>query len=169
MIAFLNVFSIGCQAVRQPEVRFGVIADPQYTDGDTLAGRNYRAGKTLISQSIERFNQETDLDFICNLGDIVDGRHKQELPEVLALFKASRFPVKHTPGNHNLVLQSDEDMLQAYGVKSFNEEFKIGKIRFVLLHSMEVSLMRPRDSEGYKTAENTYRHTPRGNLNISMA
>ncbi|MBR5024285.1 MAG: metallophosphoesterase, partial [Victivallales bacterium] len=116
-------------------------------------GRNYRAGKEIIKSTLERFNQEKRLDFVCNLGDIVDGRIKEELPEVVEVFKVSKFPVKHTIGNHDMRKQSDEDLQKAFGLKNFNYMFKINGVRFLVIHSLEVSTLRPKGSSEYAEAE----------------
>ena len=137
----------------EPLARFGLLADPQYTDHDPEIGRNYRAGKEIIKSTLERFNQEKRLDFVCNLGDIVDGRIKEELPEVVNVFKASKFPVKHTIGNHDMRKQSDEDLQNAFGLKDFNYMFKINGVRFLVIHSLEVSTLRPKGSSEYAEAE----------------
>ena len=137
----------------EPLARFGLLADPQYTDHDPEIGRNYRAGKEIIKSTLERFNQAERLDFVCNLGDIVDGRIKEELPEVVDVFKASKFPVKHTIGNHDMRKQSDEDLQKAFGLKDFNYMFKINGVRFLVIHSLEVSTLRPKGSSEYAEAE----------------
>ncbi|MCQ2396809.1 MAG: metallophosphoesterase [Lentisphaeria bacterium] len=136
-----------------PLARFGVLADPQYTDSEPSIGRNYREGKNIIAKTLEVFNREKRLDFVCNLGDVVDGRVKSELPDVLEVFQKSLFPVKHTLGNHDLCLQSAQDLQEAYAMTDFNEEFEIGGIRFVLLNTMEISVLHPKEMKEYSVAK----------------
>ena len=151
-MTLLSMMTFSCLA-EEPLARFGLLADPQYTDNEPLIGRNYREGKNIIAKTLEVFNKEERLDFVCNLGDIVDGRVKSELSDVLEVFRKSKFPVKHTLGNHDLCLQSAEDLQKAYGMKNFNEEFKIGKVRFVLLYTLEISVLHPQEMKEYSLAK----------------
>ena len=130
----------------EPLARFGLLADPQYADAESVCNRNYREGKNLIKGTLELFNQEERLDFVCNLGDIVDGRLKGELEEVLEVFKLSKFPVKHAIGNHDMRLQSKEDLQKAFGEAASNYQFKAGGVRFLVLHTLEASLMQSKDT-----------------------
>ena len=148
----LSLMTLAAHA-EEPLARFGLLADPQYTDHDPEIGRNYREGKNITKATLERFNKEEKLDFVCNLGDIVDGRIKEELPEVVEVFKASKFPVKHTIGNHDMKKQSDEDLQKAFGMKNFNYMFKVGSVRFIVIHSLEISYMRPKGSPERAEAE----------------
>ena len=141
LIIGFGLLAMGANA-EEPLAKFGLLADPQYTDHDNEIGRNYRAGKDITKATLERFNQEERMDFVCNLGDIVDGRIKEELPEVIDVFKASRFPVRHALGNHDMKKQSDEDLQKAFGLKDFNYQFKAGGVRFLVVHTLEISTMR---------------------------
>ncbi|TFJ99705.1 Tripartite motif-containing protein 7 [Platysternon megacephalum] len=94
---------------------FGVIADIQYADiedGYNFWGsrrRYYRHSLHLLQSAVDGWNKEdSQLEFVLQLGDIIDGfnaQHKTSesaLRRVMNKFKKLRTPIHHTWGNHEL-------------------------------------------------------------------
>ncbi|XP_066471233.1 manganese-dependent ADP-ribose/CDP-alcohol diphosphatase isoform X2 [Tiliqua scincoides] len=94
---------------------FGVIADIQYADLDDgydflgIRRRYYKHSLCHLQSAIEYWNgMETQLEFVLQLGDIIDGFNAQHnmseraLERVMKEFKTLRTPVHHIWGNHEL-------------------------------------------------------------------
>lgn len=94
---------------------FGIIADIQYADledGYDFLGyrrRYYKHSICHLQSAIEHWNgKEAQLEFVLQLGDIIDGfnaQHKMSeiaLDRIMTEFKKLRVPVHHVWGNHEL-------------------------------------------------------------------
>lgn len=94
---------------------FGVIADIQYADLDDgydflgTRKRYYKQSLHHLQCAVEYWNgMETQLEFVLQLGDIIDGFNAQHnmsesaLERVMKEFKKLRTPVHHIWGNHEL-------------------------------------------------------------------
>ena len=136
-------------ATNSPIVRVALVADPQYTDSEPKYRRNFRRGRTHLQSLIATFNQDPSLDFIINLGDFVNGDTPDELPVMAEIFRQSRIPVYHTPGNHDLNLNTLEQLSEHLGQKAFFYDFSIGPFRFISVNSCDESLFAPKDSPEY--------------------
>lgn len=92
---------------------FGIIADIQYADiedGYDFLGFNrryYKRSLSCLQKAIEDWNR-TEVQFVIQLGDIIDGfnaQHKtseKALQQVMKEFKKLSAPVHHIWGNHEL-------------------------------------------------------------------
>ena len=98
-----------------PVLRFGVISDVQYCDtedGTNFDGtekRHYRGALDCLVQAVEHWNTLPDLQFVAQLGDLLDGQCAAlrqcdaAMATVMALFGQCRVcDVYHCIGNHDL-------------------------------------------------------------------
>jgi len=110
----LALLAWGCRSAgegvdpNRAELRFGVVADIQYADKDTVGGRRYRDGLANWKGSVAAFRGE-DLDFVVQLGDLIDGRETveestQDLNFVLGVAAGLDEPLLHVLGNHCLAV-----------------------------------------------------------------
>jgi manganese-dependent ADP-ribose/CDP-alcohol diphosphatase len=81
-----------------PQFSFGVLADVQYADQDTVNGREYRRSRDKLRSASEWFARER-LEFVIQLGDLVD-KGVDNLDRVLAGWE-SLAPKRHVIGNHD--------------------------------------------------------------------
>jgi manganese-dependent ADP-ribose/CDP-alcohol diphosphatase len=97
-----------------PRFRFGVIADVQYCDrpdGLSFDGikRHYRGAYDCLRWAVDDWTSPgTRIDFIAQLGDLIDGQcakdgqRDEALALLLAEFQRCGAPVVHCIGNHEL-------------------------------------------------------------------
>ena len=100
-------------SVARPAIRFGVIADVQYCDITNgwnftrTKERCYRAALNALRQAVPVWN-EASVDFIIQLGDIIDGQCKGRGETESAwdacqqLFSGCSCEIYHCIGNHEL-------------------------------------------------------------------
>ena len=164
-------------------VRFGVVADVQYCDIDdarNFAGtevRFYRGsldGARRAAQGFEEARLGRGLDFVAQLGDLIDGqnaggygalkgekpRSKKALDEVLEALGACPVPHYHCVGNHELY-NFEPDELTKGPLNAKNHVIASGKLyhafvhdgwTFVVLNPYEASSSLPKHTHGYKEA-----------------
>ena len=164
-------------------VRFGVVADVQYCDIDdarNFAGtevRFYRGsldGARRAAQGFEEARLGRGLDFVAQLGDLIDGqnaggygalkgekpRSKKALDEVLEALGACPVTHYHCVGNHELY-NFEPDQLVEGPLNANNHVIASGKLyhafvhdgwTFVVLNPYEQSSSLPKHTPGYKEA-----------------
>uniref|UniRef100_A0A8C0H8Q5 ADP-ribose/CDP-alcohol diphosphatase, manganese dependent n=1 Tax=Chelonoidis abingdonii TaxID=106734 RepID=A0A8C0H8Q5_CHEAB len=119
---------------------FGVIADIQYADledGYNFWGsrrRYYRHSLNLLQSAVDEWNKEnSQLEFVLQLGDIIDGfnaQHKKSesaLRRVMNKLKKLRIPIHHTWGNHELYNFTRDYLTQSeLNSKSLEDQIFLG-------------------------------------------
>lgn len=110
-----------------PLATFGVIADVQYVDAPDGSNykktvkRHYRGSLEVLRRAVAWWNAEPRVDFVANLGDVVDGQcarlgqSESALRTVVHEFGrcAHGGRVAHLVGNHELYNFPDRDALDA--------------------------------------------------------
>lgn len=95
-----------------PLFQFGLIADVQYVDMDNgwdfhrTQERHYRHSRNAMIAAVDDFVSH-DVDFVLQLGDLLDGQNKNRNPEqtlkdLFSDWRAYKKPVLHCVGNHEL-------------------------------------------------------------------
>lgn len=131
----------------KPVLRFGVVADPQYADKETIGKRRYREAAGKLKAALKALDKEKP-DFIVNLGDVIDGngeRTPADLALIAGIFREARSPLRHVLGNHCLVA-GRQQVMQALGMKDAYYEFRCKGWRFLVLDGMDVSTFSPKGS-----------------------
>lgn len=112
-ILFLACPELLVSCTTRKPVRFGVVTDVHYAERENGALR-YGDSIEKLKDAVKYFNS-CKLDFVIELGDFKDcvGRDKdgalQYLKEVEAALQASKAPVYHVLGNHDMDLLSKDD------------------------------------------------------------
>jgi 3',5'-cyclic AMP phosphodiesterase CpdA len=132
----------------KPDIlQFGVIADCQYDafcDESNLPGNRYCV-TTLdkLQNAVDELNQH-DLDFVVNVGDLIDQRF-ENFPAPLKVLSGSRAPVYHLVGNHDFCgpgheygLRPREDVFNAIGLKNPYYSWQQRGWKFIVLDTNEV-------------------------------
>ncbi len=140
--------------------RFALIADTQYADSDTRHGRNYRRGKTHLESLVATLNDMQGIDFVFNLGDLVNGDADGEFPLMLDIFSRCRHPVRHTIRNHDLVKQTAPQAAALCGIDSFFYDFTLGDFRFIALDSLDESIYAPQGTDRLERANQFFTAHP---------
>ncbi len=123
----------------EPVLSFGLIADVQYCNCENTGSRYYSNSLSKLEKAIEELNS-TDLDFIFNLGDLIDRDYKSFEP-VLDILNDSRHSIYHLHGNHDYNVRKKykkkiHDILTG---KDSYYSFSRQGFRFIALNSCEIS------------------------------
>lgn len=126
----------------EPDVVFGVIADPQFADQAAVGTRFYRNSVAKLKEAIESLNREP-LEFVVTLGDLIDNDLKS-FETVMPLYQALRAPHHPICGNHDFsVADADKTkVLTAMKLeKAYYSEVK-KSWRFLYLDGTELGVWR---------------------------
>jgi len=132
----------------KPDIlQFGVIADCQYDafcDESNLPGNRYCV-TTLhkLQNAVDELNQH-DLDFVVNVGDLIDQRF-ENFPAPLKVLSGARAAVYHLVGNHDFCgagheygLRPREDVFNAIGLKNPYYSWQQSGWKFIVLDTNEI-------------------------------
>ena len=134
-------------------LQFGVVADPQYANVDSVGTRYYRNSIAKLASAIETFNK-LQLDFVVTLGDVID-RDFQSFDAVMPLYEKCKHETRFVLGNHDFSV--DDSMKAAVGEKlglnkNWFAETKCG-VKLIYLDGTDVSLYRDsRKSDVFRKA-----------------
>jgi predicted phosphodiesterase len=137
--------------------RFGVVADPQYAPAPPAMNRYYANSLWKLSEAVEIFNGEADLQFVVTLGDIID-RHWESYGHILPIYDRLRHPNLFVLGNHDFEVAPDylKSVPRVLGLDRRYYDFGVGGTRFIVIDGNDVSLFaHPRDSARYRLAAET--------------
>jgi manganese-dependent ADP-ribose/CDP-alcohol diphosphatase len=121
----------------RPVFSFGVMADVQYADQDTLGPRAYRASVDKLQECTAALARER-LAFVIQLGDLVDGG-LNNLERILPLWERVPGPRYHVLGNHDFVAPRDTLLARMKMPRAYYD-FTAHDWRFVVLDGMNVSV-----------------------------
>lgn len=114
--------SLASTGAAEPLFRFGAIADVQYADVDDAHNfrgnqfRRYRGALKCLERAVEDWTRGPSLDFIADLGDLIDqqcevqGDSHEALQRVLKVWESAPSHVLHLVGNHELYNFSREEV-----------------------------------------------------------
>lgn len=125
-----------------PQLAFGVIADPQYADVDAKGSRHYRDSLGKLKTAVAELNKH-DLKFVVTLGDVID-RNIASFDDIMPLYKPLKAPSKFVLGNHDFSVDDNEkgnvmghlNMTRGYYSES------VGDWQFIYLDGTDVSTYR---------------------------
>lgn len=123
----------------EPVLSFGIIADAQYCNCEETGSRYYRNSLSKLENALEAMN-DTDLEFIFNLGDLID-RDFESFEPVLNILEESRHRIFHLHGNHDYSV-SDRHKKKIQGILTGRDSyysFSRQGFRFIALNSCEIS------------------------------
>jgi len=137
----------------QPQLSFGVIADPQYADADMKMGRFYRNSLAKMKVAAEELNKH-DLEFVTTLGDVID-KNITSFDDIMPIYKTLKAPQRYVLGNHDFTVDDKDkgSVMKHLGMKdSYHSETK-GDWHFIYLDGTDVSPYRhPKKSAETKAA-----------------
>jgi manganese-dependent ADP-ribose/CDP-alcohol diphosphatase len=125
-------FSSKTEKDQQKLFSFGMMADIQYADKETKGKRFYRESYQKLKLAVQTLNGKK-LDFIVQLGDIIDGNDslaqtQTDLKQILEIFNQFKSPRFHVVGNHCLNA-GDEFLKKQLGLKQFYYDFTVPSAR----------------------------------------
>lgn len=147
--ALLILFISSCAS--NDTVRFGVIADVQYSNKPARGLRHYSASKEKLKVSLTHLKQ-LQPQWVLSLGDLIDDKYESFTP-LLKICKNSELQVKHLLGNHDYDIkdkykpQVPELLQMPARYYSWTEK----GWRFIILDGNELSTYaHPKGSPGHK-------------------
>lgn len=122
-------------------VRLGVVADVQYAEKPDAEGRSYRASLQAMKKAADAFNS-TDLDFVIQLGDLIDGGEHaaEELQRAVSVFDRVHTAKYHVVGNHDFVGLSRPAVLSELKLTEAYYSFDVKGCRFVVLDTVDYAV-----------------------------
>ncbi len=123
-----------------PLFSFGLIADIQYADREQTCMRYFDKSLDKLDEAIADFNN-SDIEFIVNLGDIIEEDYNSYEP-VMSVLKKSNKQIYHVLGNHDLSVKwryKKEVRQMLTGERAYYSFEKYG-FRFIVLNTCEISV-----------------------------
>ncbi|KAF8390518.1 hypothetical protein HHK36_025045 [Tetracentron sinense] len=139
---------------KPPLFSFGIISDVQYADiadGRSFLGvpRYYRHSILVLQRAVSKWNNQQQLSFAINFGDIVDGFCPKEqslkaVQKVVEEFENFSGPVYHMIGNHCLYNLPRKKLLPLMKIPALDghayyDFSPIPEYRFVVLDGYDIS------------------------------
>lgn len=128
----------GTDASTAPLFSFGVVSDVQYADKDTAGSRHYRDSLAKLDDCLGFWNA-APLDFVIQLGDLVDSGGLPTLDKTWAAYARARAKTYSVLGNHDFVAPRDQ-VISALHMPSAYYSYRRRGWRFVVLDGMNVSI-----------------------------
>jgi predicted phosphodiesterase len=86
------------------QIKIGVFADCQYCDCETAGSRFYRNSTAKLESCMEYFNSDDKIEFIVNLGDLID-RDFESFETMKPIMEKSKKTIYSVIGNHDLSVE----------------------------------------------------------------
>jgi manganese-dependent ADP-ribose/CDP-alcohol diphosphatase len=123
-----------------PDLKIGLISDPQYCDCDPSGSRVYREVLKKLPVAIDSMNR-WGVDFVMNLGDMID-RYVVSYDSVSRFYNELTMPYYNLLGNHEFEEIPDNlkpFILSRYGMTDYYYGFSYKKWRFLVLDGTELA------------------------------
>lgn len=129
------------QFTTSAQIKIGAFADCQYCDSETAGSRYYRNSQDKLFKTIQHFNQIENLEFIANLGDLID-RDFVSFKTLEPILTQSEHKIFHVVGNHDF--EVDEKYLEkvpgAIGMDKTYYTIEKKGWTFIFLNGNEITL-----------------------------
>lgn len=121
-------------------ITFGAFADCQYCDCETHGTRYYRNAYEKLKSAINHFNEVKNMDFIVNLGDLIDNGFESFAP-VMSLLEKSENPIFHILGNHDFSVEPQylSEVPKQLGLDKTYYSFSEKGWKFIILDGNDIS------------------------------
>lgn len=134
-------------ATEEPELVFGVIADPQYANVNPKGSRYYRNSLAKLDAAIADLNTKS-LAFVATVGDLID-REFESFSKVMPIYAKLRHEHYPVCGNHDFEV-ADEDkskVLAAMGLEKPYYSVIRGSWHFLFLDGTDIALWRQAEGD----------------------
>ena len=126
------------------QLRLGVFADCQYCDCEPMGSRFYRNSPEKLQECIKSFNREKNLEFVVNLGDLID-RDFSSFGTLQPILNQSVHVVHNIIGNHDLEVEEEkfEKVSSALGLDKTYYTIEKNDWLFIFLNGNEITFNSP--------------------------
>lgn len=134
------------------QISFGVFADCQYCDCETLNSRFYRNSLNKLEEAIQYFNQNKNLEFVVNMGDLID-RDFASFTPLKPILQKSNNSIYHLPGNHDFEVEPEhlEKVPKLLGLSKMYYSLEKKGWMFIFMDGTDISFFSA-DNEKVKQA-----------------
>ena len=129
----------GCKHTNGYILSFGIFADSHYCKCEPNGNRYYNNSTIKLESCIETFNN-SDLDFVIQLGDIID-REFDSFKQVFMVLEKSNARIYHVLGNadYNVDTSYKHQLLDKLSLNNSYYTFTYNKWTFIILNGNDLS------------------------------
>lgn len=129
------------------QVEFGVFADCQYCNCETVGSRFYKNSVSKLETCIQTFNKNRNLSFIVGLGDFID-RDFSSYDTILPLLKSSEKEIYQVLGNHDFEVEKTNfnKVAEKLNLTKTYYSFTKNGWQFIFLNGNEITLQSNNES-----------------------
>ncbi len=124
---------------KEPILKIGLVADPQYADKPAAGKRHYRESLWKLEEGIATFN-DNHVDFVQNLGDIIDGGW-ENYDSIIPVYQNLNPDIEnhHLLGNHDFAVDSFhfENLLTTLSMPYYYYSYVKEDWRFIVLDATD--------------------------------
>lgn len=126
---------------KEPILKIGLVADPQYANKPTTGKRYYRESLWKLEEAIDTFNYY-NVDFVQNLGDIIDVEW-ESFDSILPIYDKLNADIENYQllGNHDFAIDSTHlrDLLEKISMPNYYYSYSKKSWRFIVLDATDYS------------------------------
>lgn len=132
-------FLMGSCSKKEPFMKVGLVADPQYANQPPSGKRHYRESLWKLEEAIDTFNYHK-VDLIQNLGDVIDVKW-ESYDAILPIYDKLNPDIEnyHLLGNHEFTVDSThfKDILERLSMPDYYYSYSKKGWRFIVLDATD--------------------------------
>lgn len=140
-LLFTVIILLSSCSKKEPMLKIGLVADPQYADKPTAGKRYYRKSVRKLEEAVDTFNFY-NVDFVQNLGDIIDVGW-ESFDSILPVYDKLNAGIEnyHLLGNHDFAVDSTHlrDLPEKLSMPYFYYSYLKKNWRFIVLDATDYS------------------------------
>lgn len=158
LFVFIIIWSlVSACSDKDPVLKIGLIADPQFADQATAGKRQYRESLWKLAEAMDTFNAHR-VDFVQTLGDVID-KEWASFDSILPIYDQLATGIKSYQllGNHDFSIDSNRvaALLERLGMPDYYYSYTKKGWRFIVLDATDYAyyskLAHQRDSSQIAT------------------
>jgi predicted phosphodiesterase len=138
-LAIALTFLMGSCSKKEPFMKVGLVADPQYANQPPSGKRHYRESLWKLEEAIDTFNYHK-VDLIQNLGDVIDFKW-ESYDAILPIYDKLNPDIEnyHLLGNHEFAVDSNhfKDILERLSMPDYYYSYSKKGWRFIVLDATD--------------------------------
>jgi len=140
-IVIASLILLGSCSKKEPYLKVGLVADPQYADKPISGKRHYRETLWKLEEAIDTFNYH-NIDFVQNLGDVID-INWESFDAVLPIYDKLKPSIENYQllGNHEFSIDSTrfKDILKRLSMPDYYYSYSKKGWKFIVLDATDYS------------------------------
>lgn len=150
----LILLTMSFSQTAKSQIKFGVFADCQYCDCDTWNTRFYKNSMDKLTECLNYFNQDKEIEFVVGLGDLID-RNFSSYDTLIPILNQSEHNIYQVIGNHDLEVKDEflEKVREKLNLKETWYSFEKEDWMFIFLDGNDITF-HSNNPETIELAEN---------------